>query len=78
METIIQKIIVLVDHVVHGAAVLEVGHQDVPGRLHNLHHHVVGQVLDQGQHFLAQPEGRMVDFELMTFKIFYIYVNLCY
>ena len=31
-----------------------------------LDHHVVGQVLDQGQHFLAQAEGRMVHFELIS------------
>ena len=49
METTVQKVSVLQQHLVNGGALSDVGDQAGPGWLDDLDTHVVGQVLDQVQ-----------------------------
>jgi len=63
VQTVIEEVVVFAKDVVYGGTLRQAGNECVPGRLYDLYHHVVAQVLDQGQHFLSETKGRMIGFE---------------
>ena len=68
VEAGVQEVSVLGQNLVDGQTVGDARHETAPGGLDDLDTHVVGQVLDQVQHFLSQSKGRMVNFKLVHWQ----------